>query len=242
MEKRVIAPDVIPEKKKPRIAVASYILGEPDPARPAPTYLAAVHAAGGLGCLLGPVLSDEDEDVVFESFDGLILAGGADIGEAYLGEPLHKEADPVPPERDETEFRLAKRFIEGGKPVLGICRGAQVVNVAMGGKHDQHIFDREEVNINHRSKETRHPVTVVPGTLLASIFPGQEMLNVNSTHHQAVKVPAPGFTVNAMSPDGVIEACASGDRILLTQWHPERLIDEGMLPVFLWFIEKCREL
>ena len=91
----------------------------------------------------------------------------------------------------------------------------------MGGTHCQHIFDRPQVHIAHQNRETRHDAFLVPGTLLASLFPGQRKVLVNSTHHQAVETLAPCFTLAA------------------TQWHPERLIGENMMPIFTWFIEKC---
>ena len=226
---------------KPRIAIASYILPGPEKGRPAPTYQQAVYEAGGLGFLTGPVLTEADAEQIYQEYDGLILSGGADINAEFLNEAPHEKAMYSSRERDLTEFNLAKRFMAGTKPILAICRGTQILNVAMGGTHDQHIFDRPEVTIAHQNGETRHPVAVVPGTFLASLFPGQETLTVNSTHHQAVKTLAPVFELNAMSPDGVIEAYACGTRVLGVQWHPERLLQEGMKPLFDWFISACRE-
>ena len=225
---------------KPRIAVASYILPGPEKGRPSPTYLDAVYQTGGLGFLTGPVLTDEDAEQIYQEYDGLILSGGADINAEFLNEAPHEKALYCSRERDLTEIRLAKRFMAGTKPVLAICRGTQILNVAMGGTHDQHIFDRPEVVIAHQNGETRHPVQVMPGTFLASLFPGQDTLIVNSTHHQAVKTLAPGLVLNAMSPDGVIEAYAYENRVLGVQWHPERLLEEGMRPVFEWLIHASR--
>ena len=228
-------------RRAPRVVLASYIISATNMGHPAPTYQNAVHAAGGLGFLCGPILTEEEAEQVYQEYDGLILTGGMDIGAEFLGEPAHEKVIPVPRERDVTEFLLAKRFMEGTKPILAICRGEQLLNVAMGGTHDQHIFDRPEVVIEHQNPETRHEVRLVPGTLLSEIFPGKETLLVNSTHHQAVKDLAPCFTLNAMSPDGVIEAYSYGDRILGVQFHPEKLVTEGMLPVFEWFVAKCRK-
>ena len=224
-------------ERKPKIAVASYTPGNIAPAQPAPTYLRAVEAAGGLAFLTGAVLSEEDADQIYEAFDGLILSGGADINAEFLGEPAHEKSFPATRERDITEMLLAKRFMKGEKPILAICRGEQILNVVMGGKHDQHIFDRPEVEIEHQNGETRHPVDVVPGTHLAEIFGGAATLTVNSTHHQAVKELADVFTLNAMSPDGVIEGYELGDRVLATQWHPEKLVEDGMKPIFDWLVE-----
>ena len=227
-------------KSKPRIAVASYILPGPEKGRPSPTYLDAIYKSGGLGFMTGPVLTDADAEQIYQEFDGLILSGGADINAEFLDDAPHEKALYCSRERDLTEILLAKRFMRGSKPILAICRGAQILNVAMGGTHDQHIFDRPEVTIAHQNGETRHPVQIEPGTLLSALFPEQETLIVNSTHHQAVKTLAPGFVLNAMSPDGVIEAYACGSRVLGVQWHPERLLDEGMRPIFTWLMEACK--
>ncbi len=226
---------------KPRIAVASYTLGNPEMGQPSPTYQNAVYEAGGLAFLTGCVRTEEDAEQIYQEFDGLILSGGADINAEFLGEAAHEKASFASVERDRTEMLLARRFMAGKKPILAICRGEQILNVVMGGKHDQHIFDRPEVNIAHQNANTRHPVSVLPGTLLSEIFPGKDTLIVNSTHHQAVRELAPGFILNAVSPDGVIESYAFMDRVLAVQWHPERLLLEGMKPVFDWFIGKCRE-
>lgn len=223
--------------KKKMILVASYILGETG--GPAATYQNAVSEAGGLGFLSGPVLTEEDALSSAEMFDGLVLAGGADINAEFLNEPPHEKAHYSPRERDLTEILLSRAFIAAGKPVLAICRGEQILNVVLGGTHDQHIFDRPEVTIRHADPATRHPAALVPGTILAALFPGEESITVNSTHHQGVKTPAPGAVVNAMSPDGVIEGYEYGDRILAVQFHPERLPDEVRQPIFRWLIEKC---
>ena len=127
----------------------------------------------------------------------------------------------------------------GGQADPAICRGEQTLNVAMGGTHCQHIFDRPEVHIEHQNKLTRHSVFLKPDTMLSAIFGGAHTLRVNSTHHQAVETLAPIFTLDALSEDGVIEAYEYGDRVLATQWHPERLLDEGMLPIWQWFIRRC---
>ena len=227
-------------RRKPRIAVASYILPGPEKGRPSPTYLDAIYKTGGLGFLTGPVLTEADAEQIYQEYDGLVLSGGADINAEFLNEAPHEKALFSSRERDLTEILLAKRFMAGSKPILAICRGAQILNAAMGGTHDQHIFDRPEVTIAHQNGETRHPVKVLADTFLASLFPGQETLTVNSTHHQAVKELASGFELNAMSPDGVIEAYAGGSRVLGVQWHPERLLEEGMRPIFEWLIKACK--
>ena len=138
--------------------------------QPGATYQNAVYAAGGHGFMTGAVLTDQEAEQVYREYDGLILSGGMDINAEFLSEPAHERAIPSAYDRDVTEFLLAKRFMVGTKPILAICRGEQVLNAAMGGTHDQHIFDRPEVVIAHQNGETRHPVQVMPGTFLASLF------------------------------------------------------------------------
>ncbi len=221
---------------KPNIAIASLIYG--DEFTPGANYLHAVERAGGRPFLVG-VTGAEDAQHLLKHFDGLLLTGGGDLRPETLGCPAHPKTVPVPSDRDETELLLARTFAASRKPILAICRGEQVLNVAMGGTHCQHIFDRPQVVIEHQNRETRHNVQVVPGTMLSRIFGGACNLRVNSTHHQAVETLAACFTLSAVSDDGVIEAYEYGDRILATQWHPERLLDEGMMPIWDWFIGAC---
>ena len=126
--------------------------------------------------------------------------------------------------------------------MLGICRGAQVLNVALGGDLCQHVFDLPSVQIQHQDKDTRHRVRLVPESLLSSIFGHVPELTVNSTHHQAVQRPGDGLTISALSTDGVIEAVEMGDRVLGVQWHPERMLEEGMEPIFRWFLGLAQEV
>ena len=222
----------------PLIAIASLIYGDEFP--PGVNYCNAVERAGGRPLYVCRTLDKEDVDFVLQRFDGLLLTGGGDLCPETLGCPAHEKAEPVPLDRDRTEVALARAFFAAGKPILAVCRGEQVLNVALGGTHCQHIFDRPEVTIAHQNKETRHEVRVVPGTLLHRIFGGADTLRVNSTHHQAVESLAPCFSLAATSPDGVIEAYSAGETVLATQWHPERLLDEGMMPIWDWFIGACR--
>lgn len=223
---------------KPLIAIASIIPGDDYP--PGANYSNAVERAGGRPFYVGRVLTPEDTQFVLQHFDGLLLTGGGDLRPETLGCAAHPKTEPVPVDRDETELNLARAFVASDKPILAICRGEQVLNVAMGGTHCQHIFDRPDVVLEHQNRETRHDVIVQEGTLLQRIFDGARTLRVNSTHHQGVEQLAPCFTLSAVSPDGVVEAYEDGDRILATQWHPERLLDEGMLPIWNWFIGRCR--
>ena len=224
--------------KKPLIAIASLIYGDEFP--PGTNYSNAVERAGGRPLFVCRALEQEDVDFVLQHFDGLLLTGGGDLCPETLGCPAHEKTEPVPLDRDRTEIALARAFFAAGKPILAICRGEQVLNVAMGGTHCQHIFDRPQVHLAHQNRETRHEVQVVPGVHLQRIFGGASVLRVNSTHHQAVETLAPCFTLAATSSDGVIEAYEAGENVLATQWHPERLLDEGMMPIWDWFVGTCR--
>ena len=217
---------------KPRIALASYIYNDsPLPA----TYFAAVERFGGYPLAMG-VTTEQELPFLLESADALLLTGGGDVDSRYFRQPPHEKSTPCSKERDETELLLAAAFVRAGKPVLGICRGVQVLNVALGGDLCQHVFDLPSVQIQHQDKDTRHRVRLVPESLLSSIFGHVPELTVNSTHHQAVQRPGDGLTISALSTDGVIEAVEMGDRVLGVQWHPERMLEEGMEPIFRWFL------
>ena len=226
---------------KPMIAVTSFIYGLDSPMKPSRYLLPALERCGALGFFTGPLAGAADAAQVTEAFDGLLLGGGGDINPEFLGQPPHPANVCVDRERDLTELALARAFMASGKPILAVCRGCQVLNVAMGGTHDQHIFDRLEVTIAHQDAATRHPVRVLPGTHLSRIFGGAQTLTVNSTHHQAVQTLAPGFVPSAYSPDGVLEGFERGERVVAVQFHPERMLDEGLKPLFDWFVQACRQ-
>jgi putative glutamine amidotransferase len=164
-----------------------------------------------------PVLNPDSLD----SFDGLLLAGGADVNPALYGEQPAPETEAPDTIRDRRESALLAEALERDVPVLGICRGNQFFNVYFGGKLVQHLPNCEV----HRRQDTAlaHEVRPVPGTLLASIT-GTDTLTVNSRHHQGVAAAAPGLTVAAVCPsDNLVEALEiPGKRFALAvQWHPE---------------------
>jgi len=182
-----------------------------------------------------------------EWLDALVLEGGSDVWPGSYGEePMHEKwhGDRV---RDEYETGLLRAFAARGKPVLGICRGLQMMNVAHGGTLIQDIGTQHPKALSHRNAETYdrnlHALEIVKGTRLAEIFEGVDASIVNSVHHQAVKDLAPGFVVEARSPDdGLIEAIRKpgGSFMAAVQWHPEfhrrgegTLDDRPMLDDFL---------
>ncbi|HLN79656.1 MAG TPA: gamma-glutamyl-gamma-aminobutyrate hydrolase family protein [Thermoanaerobaculia bacterium] len=164
-----------------------------------------------------------------ESFDGLLLGGGSDVDPARYGRGRIRGARvQVDPERDETDFTFLDRAMSQSLPVLGICRGIQVVNVALGGTLVQDIDTERPSSVVHRRsarEKTRldHVVSIRPGTRLRAIA-GAEEIAVNSRHHQAVGELGRGLVFSARAPDGLVEAVERpGEPVLAVQWHPENL-------------------
>lgn len=208
-------------------------------------YFTSILKAGGVPFILPPVDDTDSLISALESVDGLLLTGGADINPLFLGEEPIKELHSINPRRDRSELLLARLAADRQIPVLGICRGIQVMNAAFGGSLYQDIHvQREGTCIKHDQELGRsyasHTVQLEKDSLLYKLF-GAETLPVNSFHHQAVKEVAPGFRVTARAADGVVEAMESTEykSMVGVQWHPECFILEGdkcMMPVFEWFI------
>lgn len=183
------------------------------------TYVDTVAAAGGNPVLLPPLGFD---DVSY--LDGLVIAGGADVDPARYGEPAHPETLGLRPDRDETEFALVRSALAAGLPLVGVCRGMQVLNVALGGSLTQHIPDVTGTS-THRpvvGRFGRTQVRMSPGSAVAGIL--GDSAQVSCSHHQAVDRVGAGLTVTARSADGVPEAVElAGDGFVLgVQWHPEQ--------------------
>ena len=183
-------------------------------------YAAGVEAAGARFEVL-PWTGDPERDAT--RFDALVLCGGDDVDARRFGEENHPAVGLVPAVRDEYEIRLVRAAAAHGTPLLGVCRGAQVMNVALGGSLIQHVPDVPGAGV-HRDA-AHHEVSFVPGTRLAALA-GRPAAEVNSFHHQAVGRLAPGLRVAARAADGIVEA-VEGDRddgafLVGVQWHPER--------------------
>jgi len=194
------------------------------------TYVRALQSAGAAPLLIPPSSDVGSLHAVYRRLDGLLLPGGGDIEPAHYGEERHPRCAEPSPARDQTELTLARWSVEDGLPVLGICRGIQVLNVALGGSLYQDILaqvpggTRHDWYPDHPRTLTPHDVTLAPGSRLAALT-GVHSMPVNSLHHQAVKDPAPGLRVTAHATDGIVEAVEVPDHpfALAVQWHPEEL-------------------
>ena len=213
----------------------------------AQAYYMSVLEAGGTPVVI-PSYDDEKALVsLLDSLDGIVLSGGADIDPDYLGEePL--DGISVNPRRDCQELMLVHLAVDRQIPILGICRGIQVLAAALGGKLYQDIKTQHgNENLEHSQTIARglpsHKVKLADNSLLHSIF-GKDTLAVNSFHHQAVREVPEGFRVTAVSPDGIIEGMESTSfrPILGVQWHPECFLlenDRTMMPIFNWLIAQA---
>jgi putative glutamine amidotransferase len=184
------------------------------------TYLKAVEAAGGMPVVLPPL---GDAEAFLERLDGIVLSGGPDLDpDAYGATERHVELGPTEPDLDTFELALARAADERGTPLLGICRGAQALNVARGGTLRQHVEGHRQTEVATTPSER---VAVAPDSLLAAITESGEALEVNSFHHQAVDTPGSGLRVVAHAADGTVEAIEDPARpfVLGVQWHAETL-------------------
>jgi putative glutamine amidotransferase len=198
-------------------------------------YILTLTAAGAIPWLI-PLVDDGTLRGIYEQLDAVFLPGGADIDPATYGAEPHPLCDKTDRERDRVEVALARWALEEEKPVLGVCRGMQLINVAAGGSLYQDIAQELPGALKHDyfpfrgQSYTRdflaHEVRVTGGTRLAQLM-GAGPLRVNSMHHQGVKTLGHGLLPTAVAPDGLVEAI-EGDRdgyLVAVQWHPEALTD-----------------
>ena len=219
-------------------------------------YAVAVRAAGGVPVVLPPVLSFHEAVEALSHVDALILTGGEDVDPARYGEGIWNETVEVNYRRDTSDFLLARAALDAGLPILGICRGEQLMNVVLGGTlyqdlPTQYTTQKTSVNgtasaIKHRQIEPdgvgTHMIYLEPDSRLREIL-GADSLMVNSFHHQAVKEPGAGVRVVARAADGVVEAWEY-DGIVCVQFHPELLYARGgdttVLSIFQDLVHRAR--
>jgi putative glutamine amidotransferase len=188
-----------------------------------------VERAGGLPLLIPLGLNDGTLRGLYGRLDGLLVSGGGDIDPAHYGETRLDGIDGVDAERDRTEMTLVRWLSDSAKPFFGICRGAQVLNVALGGTLYRDVSDHPGAGRHSYYPDLPydlrpHEIKIEEESILARAI-GQPIVTVNSLHHQAVRDVAPGLKATALAPDGIIEAIELPGRpfVLGVQWHPECL-------------------
>jgi putative glutamine amidotransferase len=193
-------------------------------------YIAAVEAAGGSARLLPTSLVSSPADEIMADLDGLLLSGGGDVDPARYGSDSHPSLEHVSNDRDELELRLFAHAIDHGIPIFGICRGCQMINVALGGTLFTDLPDQLGLAINHSSPDSFPKDHLMHTVCLESEFfiskqTRRPSVRVNSRHHQGIKNLADGLEVMAFSPDGLVEAVRVKNHPFgyAVQWHPENL-------------------
>jgi len=208
------------------------------------SYVKAIMQAGGVPVLIPSLIAEDGWDALYARLNGILFSGGGDIGLEHSPGHPHPRIDDVDPERDLIELKMLNTAAADGKPFLGICRGCQVMNVALGGTLYTHIPDQLPNALDHSYPGNMrtvlvHQVKIEEGTHVAEIF-GEPIIKVNSLHHQGLKEIAPSLRVAGHAPDGLVEAIELPDHPfgLAVQWHPEWLTDqEGTRNLFRKFVD-----
>lgn len=236
--------------KKPVIGITPSHNTENDDISLRPTYIRALTASGGLPIVLPLEIGDNDFDLYTQMCQGFLFSGGPDPHPFLFGEETQANCGNVSAARDAMELKLLKAAMNAEKPILGICRGIQIINVGLGGDIYQDIPSQVECSfpIAHKQpfyyNNPSHHVNVAPGTLLSRLSMGRTRIEVNSMHHQAVRLPAPGLVVSGRAPDHIIETLEKPDYpfLLGVQWHPEYLWqnNETAANIFSAFVDACR--
>ncbi len=232
--------------KSPIIGISAT---DKSPASAPSTYINSVRRAGGVPLVIPMTTDKEQLEAVLATVDGIIMTGGEDIDPLkYYGEEPVRAQGEIVPYRDEFDCMLIKMAVEKGLPLLGICRGEQLLNVVFGGTLYQDIPSQaKDSYVKHRqqapSSYGTHSISIEKGSILNKVL-GTERAVVNSFHHQAVKDPAPGFKVIARAADGIIEGIQMNEKVFGLQFHPEGFVangDDTFLPIFQYFVEKANE-
>ena len=215
-----------------------------------PTYMRALKAAGAIPVVMPLDASEEDLKQLSQDLDGFLFTGGPDVHPFLFGEETQAHCGNVSPARDQMEISMLPMIMELQKPILGICRGIQVLNIALGGNIWQDIPSQvtRDFPLAHSQPFSYdmpcHTVALTDGSLLARISEGSS-IEVNSMHHQAVKDLAPGLIASAYSTDYLIEALEMPDYpfFIGVQWHPEYLWEKNKeaFRLFQTFVKACKE-
>lgn len=210
-------------------------------------YLDAIRHFGGIPLVIPAEAEKEEQAFLLSQCDGIVLTGGDDIDPTLYGEQILNDTVKPAPERDVGEPRLLRMAMERALPILGICRGLQIMNVYFGGTLYQDLPAQLPHAVGHSMEKPYHRTCqtclVTPGSPLAA-WTGKNTINVNSHHHQSVKDVAPGFRVMGCCYDGVVEAIWKSDVkfVCAVQWHPEKIwdIEESSAKIFEAFIAACK--
>ncbi len=237
-------------KKKPLIGVMPQYNAVEKRIYIAEHYMNGIFEGGGLPVMLPFVKSKNDIKALVKKFDGFLFTGGQDINPSLYGQPLYDCSDEISPKRDELELNLFKAILKENKPVLGICRGMQLINVALGGTLKQDILGAKEVGmtLQHLQKTPYdtpvHEVSIKKDTLIHKIL-GKEKILVNSAHHQGIERLGKGLLSIATSVDELIEAIEIKglDFGIAVQWHPEQLLktDPNARKLFVAFVNASKK-
>ncbi len=212
------------------------------------SYVKAILQVGGIPVLIPSLIAEDGWDALYARLDGILFSGGGDIGLEYAPGDPHPRIDDVDPERDSVELKMLQAAVSDGKPFLGICRGCQVMNVALGGTLYTHIPDQFPNALDHSYPGNMrtvlvHEVKIEEGTHLADIY-REPIIKVNSLHHQGLKDIAASLRVAGHASDGLVEAIELPDHPfgLAVQWHPEWLTNqESTRNLFRKFVEATRK-
>ncbi|MCW8801345.1 MAG: gamma-glutamyl-gamma-aminobutyrate hydrolase family protein [Desulfobacter sp.] len=210
-------------------------------------YSHCVQRAGAVPVILPPTVDAQAVAQMLSHVSGLILPGGLDMDAHFFDQEMHPACNASDPELDIFQIVLVNLAVELKMPILGICRGAQVANVALGGSLVQDIPSQvPESDIAHMQKMfshgTDHDVRFDKNSRLCRLF--GDSIRINSRHHQSIDAPGKGIRITAWAPDGVVEGAEHESLpIDLVQWHPELLMQksDGMLPLFNRFIRNCQD-
>lgn len=211
-----------------------------------PTYVNAIIDAGGLPILIPPDLTDGDADLLLAKLDGIVFTGGYDVDPDLYGGTPNPSIKGVDIQRDHLEIHLVRMMARSGLPFFGICRGIQVINVALGGSLYEHLPDQLPGNVHEENHDKpreylAHSVSIETDSQLYQIMTVSKAM-VNSLHHQGVRRLAQELKVTATAPDGLVEAVELPGHpfALAVQWHPEELLEHAIMRrLFQTFVAAC---